>query len=769
MSSAKGSHSISHETLFNACSISLYIPDASELPAEGDEPDSEWPNDLSKTTARKVAFLDEKLLYFVTLTVLSHHLPSSSTSPPPELLRFLSCLQLNLNSSFIPPLPAKPTSLREQQNAPPSSVPGTSMLAPGAGDDTVSGATTPIASTSGHLPYTPNPFPVMKEGEGQYATSEGATVWEGPVEMSGSVMRKVARRDKVWEATWKGEVPVAYVRTQIQDPLLSVTVSVTLRDTPQRSPNDLDEGPAEIEHHGDDADILAGMQDIDLLGGLTDGGIVPSSRLAHSIQQDLSLPIDISHQPHTSISIPSNGSTNAAPSTSKITPPTSGLNRQRGLSISIKPTSTPIISSVLRKSFRRVLTLSSGLRVRMRTLFLPQLLAPVTHADAAHEDTHEGEGERRVALCVEVENPPESSLDFSFDIETVSVEVGGKGGKATAELVCQPEQIDPASPQTSSGSVFPLKLDPVEQYNLLYSVSISSAPEDRSGQDIEEALARDLGKGDEQRPVAIIVTGRPFSGTIYPTKSFQSRWNCTLDLTPFYASTSAGSLPVPSIPDVESRNRNSKTIASPPNALVGDKRYSLATLASNRAPPTRQPLPRVPSMAVTSHPASRVASVASAPREHQGLMVSVKVLAPETHGKVVPLEPFSLEIFVHNRTDDVRRFRLSMPGRDLGNRVREVWEKRRVRGHEEPSWGVDDPILRQILLQHLSSSPALIPLENDVRCGPLFPGASMSARVRFMALREGVHKLEKMRVTGINEDLDFVMSPVIDVVVGRAA
>jgi hypothetical protein len=69
------------------------------------------------------------------------------------------------------------------------------------------------------------------------------------------------------------------------------------------------------------------------------------------------------------------------------------------------------------------------------------------------------------------------------------------------------------------------------------------------------------------------------------------------------------------------------------------------------------------------------------------------------------------------------------------------------------------------LARHLGSAPALIPLEADVRCGPVLPGASLAARIRFMALREGVHQLEKLVVTGVGDDWNFVMSPVIDVVV----
>ena len=337
----------------------------------------------------------------------------------------------------------------------------------------------------------------------------------------------------------------------------------------------------------------------------------------------------------------------------------------------------------------------------MRTLFLPQLLAPSSGTTTPRDEAHQTEGERRIALCVEMENPLEANLDYAFDIESVVVDIGGKGGKATAELNCQPEQLlavssGITSPGEPSG-VFPLRLKPVEQYNFLYVVSIASAPEDRSGQGIEEALSRDMGKGDEQRPVAIIVTGRPYSSgqadLIYPTKPFQSRWNCTLDLAPFYASLNAGNLPPPVIPE-PSKSRNSKTISSRQMLWWGQTVFLSTLLASKPANqgrrPASQPQARISSMASVSQPGSRVASYAP-PREHSGLLMSVKVLPPDGYGKVQALEAFSIEVFVHNRTEEVRRFRLSVPGREVGGRVREVWEKRRQRGVDEASWGVDDP------------------------------------------------------------------------------
>lgn len=175
---------------------------------------------------------------------------------------------------------------------------------------------------------------------------------------------------------------------------------------------------------------------------------------------------------------------------------------------------------------------------------------------------------------------------------------------------------------------------------------------------------------------------------------------------------------------------------------------------------------------------SRVVSARGAPvhtrDDGHGLLVSVKLLgsdaldAEEVSGgapKIRALDTFSVEVFVHNRTDAVRRFRLSVPARAEEDRVRDAWARRRKRAAEEQSYGADDTVLAAMLAQHEAAAPALVPLETDIRCGPLLPGASLSTRIRFLALREGTHRIERLRLTGNGDEFDFVISPVLEVVV----
>ena len=465
---------------------------------------------------------------------------------------------------------------------------------------------------------------------------------------------------------------------------------------------------------------------------------MPASRLALSYRQDLSLPH--SQAVNTEQKDMSSAYTISQPNREGRSP------ASREIRESTQHASA--IATTLRKSYRRILSLSPGLRVRMRTLLLPQLL-PVRESSevVSNMDSGETDGEPRIVLCVEIENPAGDLPVDGFEVEAVHVDVTGKGGKAVAELVCQPE---------TQNEVFPLRLRAVEQYNLLYAVTIASVPDN-------------FDKGDEQRPVSIIIIGRPYMGEVYPTSSFESRWNCTLDMTSFNTVLSNFDPPLPFVPTQTQPYKRTST-----RMVAGDKRYSLANLHANRSDNRRPPLPsglgnRVSSFRGTSMLASERAS---------GLLISVKILpqAAETGNIVRALEPFSIEVFVQNRTEGTKRFKLSIPGRDASvGTVRDIWEKRRRRRNDEPDWGQDDPgkgntdhciriiltdrilVLRQLLQHYLASAPALVPLENDVRCGPLLPGASLSSRIRFLALRDGVHKLDKLCISGLNNEFDFIM------------
>lgn len=139
-------------------------------------------------------------------------------------------------------------------------------------------------------------------------------------------------------------------------------------------------------------------------------------------------------------------------------------------------------------------------------------------------------------------------------------------------------------------------------------------------------------------------------------------------------------------------------------------------------------------------PASRQVSVAASGMRDQkgsdGLLVSAKLLGNNNSGtgqdaRIKALDEFTVEIFVQNISDATRRFKLSVP------RTSSTGQR-----------------------QDAVASPTIIPLENDVRCGPLLPGASLAARMRFIAMRDGLHKIDQLRVVGVGSEdvLDHVIS-----------
>jgi hypothetical protein len=140
-------------------------------------------------------------------------------------------------------------------------------------------------------------------------------------------------------------------------------------------------------------------------------------------------------------------------------------------------------------------------------------------------------------LCVELEHPSEAPE--AFLVEAVDVAIGVGGGASVRLLPWCGK---------SAQEIFPLRLDVHEQCNLLFAVEIFDTP----APDKESLLpnaSTSTTTGELQRPVTITVRGRPVSGAflngnqsgatdgetdkpIFPTRTFPSRWNCVLDLTP---------------------------------------------------------------------------------------------------------------------------------------------------------------------------------------------------------------------------------------------
>jgi hypothetical protein len=398
----------------------------------------------------------------------------------------------------------------------------------------------------------------------------------------------------------------AFLRLPSREPLLCLTASITVREkpvpmTPARS-------------------VLAAM--LLAAGGLPTSPASASTEPFSSAQEydkfyhgldEVNLLEGLSAGTHLSPSTSTSYSRNTAPSFSNAPLPLAlpstrigAKTRKQDFALPASPphsvdlsSMTPTLSTraTLRKSFRRTLPVVSSFRVRMRTVFVPYILFDSTHPDAALDDAlAAGHAERTVMLCVEIEHPGQAPEGFSVD--AVDVTVGGAGDARVRLLLG-----DGKSPP----ELFPLRLSPHEQYNLLFAVELLSTPISE-----KEALlgvsASSLGE-ELQRPVTITVRGQPFSSTLehgnnagvkvvggkeellFPTQPFPSRWNCVLDLAPQRSpapgQTDSEVLPEPPSPFPTTTPRlssipDNKQLA--PNLVAGSKRFTMPSGPIPRSP-----------------------------------------------------------------------------------------------------------------------------------------------------------------------------------------
>ena len=248
----------------------------------------------------------------------------------------------------------------------------------------------------------------------------------------------------------------------------------------------------------------------------------------------------------------------------------------------------------------------------MKSVFVPYVVIPGT-AENEGERHEAGSEERTIVLCVELGNGSTFGGPGAtgFAVESVDVTVGGEGAKAN--LIGWGEGGFPGG-----DALFPLLMGPAEQFNLLYAITFLRQSE---ADDIADTLRNDAnwGKpaspvgGDMQRPVVIVVQGRPFDffantstslddakSLAYQTQTFRSRWNCVLDLSStgqtetFEVSPDPPSirdaLPVPASPfpaaspkaarfQMDKAGTSTQTLA-----VAGSKRHTIGGLAERGQP-----------------------------------------------------------------------------------------------------------------------------------------------------------------------------------------
>ncbi|PIL28002.1 hypothetical protein GSI_09853 [Ganoderma sinense ZZ0214-1] len=567
----------SYEDLFESSVLEVIAPPPSlEFPSAytGDKA-SEW---LARAQGpsgdRKTAFFDENLDFFLHIRfpvpVEESAQPDPNPPPPLHLLSYLARLQISYETAYISPSATTPESTPGSRFS--TAPPRNSSMQRNRPDDLLGG------SPSLFPPHTPNPIPSAAGSDLKYVQSQGtplvSAIWGESDDRDKEAFALLwDANDRSWVAIYKMTILVLFMITKVPDPLLCITVSTTLRNkplavTPPRKALaaliDAVEG-LKPEHvtspakengvdrdalHGDEDDeddIVSGLQEVNLLEGLAAGPTFTDP------QKRLSLPttrLGTTMRQH-AFSLP------PAPNTSTAETPTpfsarSIMSPPPGGSLSSLPR-----AATLRRSFRKTLKTHIGFRVRMRTVFVPYFLLPqdvangkarrprrlhgADDSDASDSDSEleddileereqreAGNEEHTVVLSVEVENLFAGSAAGSYHVEVDRVDVAISGSGARASFIGW---------GGDGPDVFPLRVGPREQINLLYAVSFLRGPE------VDEfSLARPTGdrRSDPaeelQRAVTIHLIVRPFEPNVnsgeafYPTHLFPSRWNCVLDL-----------------------------------------------------------------------------------------------------------------------------------------------------------------------------------------------------------------------------------------------
>ncbi|OAX41149.1 hypothetical protein K503DRAFT_536318 [Rhizopogon vinicolor AM-OR11-026] len=584
----------SFEELFESCTLQVIAPDTSiAFPEPGAADD--WLLALNSSgIERRQAFFDEQLRLLLIAQITCPSPDVDHKDPPPPLLDFLAHVQVSLEATYIS---QTPTTLPE--------TPHTAQVLTPPRTSSFAGKPRPTTShPSLFPPHTPNPMPSSADRDRKYAQSEGtlllSSIWgHKPANLSKekfSLLHSEARN--AWLAVYELSLTVSFLRLPFSDPLLSLTVSTTLRDKavslsqvshpfvtflaesgilPKLSASGLSKFSKQQNQEtseGENED-QTGLEEVNLLEGLSAGLnatpdseplCLPSTRLGNVTRRQM-------------FSLPP-----VPPSSAQLLPSSARHSPH----------------ATLRKSFRKILQTVSGFRVRMRTVFVPHILLPeVTSGPDLNEDDNEaqereaGDNERTVVLCVEVENSGESGPGVGFSVERVHVKISGEG--ASTKLIAWGEGVLEAEVEKHT---FPLLIGSMEQYNLLYAVSFLTPSADADFSLTSRGSGAISANSDLQRAVAINIHGKPYvsktgdehdsedgdnTTLAYPTDTFSSRWNCILDLS---------SKPPEEPPDLSDSAGGARTVLPEPASpfpgqaalasAIPTSRLQLQSVASNK-------------------------------------------------------------------------------------------------------------------------------------------------------------------------------------------
>ncbi|GAA5938612.1 uncharacterized protein JCM15063_005369 [Sporobolomyces koalae] len=213
--------------------------------------------------------------------------------------------------------------------------------------------------------------------------------------------------------------------------------------------------------------------------------------------------------------------------------------------------------------------------------------------------------------------------------------------------------------------------------------------------------------------------------SLVPLRTVKSRRKLLAQATsPFSTTDSPQDLPAPTLPGLTSA-------LSPRSSLH----------ASFNFPPSTPTSPTIQSPSQSPNPNG--ASSVQTDAERVALLTS-------RMPRVGLLDVFLVQLFVVNQTDQVKRFVVSVPPKCSRLKSQEYERGQSGGGRGKPRGehlGVRSGVGSDAVTVDESEQVAtLVPLENDVRIGPLAPNSCASLGLRMLAISPGAHMLEELKL-----------------------
>ncbi|GBC03444.1 hypothetical protein RclHR1_05120014 [Rhizophagus clarus] len=567
---------------------------------------------------------------------------------------------------------------------------------------------------------------------------EGTIIHSANYDSKNNDKMVVVERDDCWICVLKLEFPIENIRARAQNQIaLDVTVTQSRRKIVDSAKSDL----YSPEHFG-----------INLLGGLIDDPAFES--LNFSI-------------------------------------PTPQLTKKEKTSIYSN------LPSTIKRCSRKIISVRPTLNARIRS-------------------TYVSPSEKTVMMSVELENDTENDMTFSIEHLKVEIDHGF---------------VTECAWGLQDTSNFPITLRPFDQVNFLYNVTIledSSFPEPSNTQQYyptpaphssvssrRESIAsinstlNTSSVENKQRTLSVIVSGCPIIDGV-KSHCIESKWDCELDISTLFDGDSMASS---QLREMESNKfipmmYNSKfnfgireeINAIDKTATIRDsfnsndvKSYDTVKCGNDSSdveleinvngvdiankkqhsgyiPETNLindenngilPYGRLPKLQKRTNLESNVSD---------GVFVNFEVCGKPVVGKV-----FTVKMFIVNRSENARRFTITVPSKKGSNE--RLFNNHRLTHKPSLSQSSDitlveynnsnygyfkqslDPFMDEpvFLGKHLESvipEADLICLDNDVRIGPINPHSSESATLHFISTKEALHLIELVQL--VDDDTGFI-------------